>query len=140
MQVRIASVPLDHQLQKTGLLFINWSHVSTGWGVRLTTAKCTAQAQVAPRLCTVSDHALTIAGHVIEVKLKESQPQVHFHNGNWAHGVVVSHPLRMRKALGSLPIVSILERCVAPKRCSCFIRNGSAKHLWPSGYDVSPTR
>ena len=22
---------------------------------------------------------------------------------NWAHGVVVSHPLRMRKALGSIP-------------------------------------
>ena len=26
---------------------------------------------------------------------------------NWAHGVVVSHPLRMRKALGSNPSVSI---------------------------------
>ena len=26
----------------------------------------------------------------------------------WAHGVVVSHPLRMRKALGSNPSVSIL--------------------------------
>ena len=25
----------------------------------------------------------------------------------WAHGVVVSHPLRMRKALGSIPSVSI---------------------------------
>ena len=25
---------------------------------------------------------------------------------NWAHGVVVSHPLRMRKALGSIPSVS----------------------------------
>ena len=28
----------------------------------------------------------------------------------WAHGVVVSHPLRMRKALGSNPSVSILLR------------------------------
>ena len=27
---------------------------------------------------------------------------------HWAHGVVVSHPLRMRKALGSIPSVSIL--------------------------------
>ena len=26
---------------------------------------------------------------------------------HWAHGVVVSHPLRMRKALGSNPSVSI---------------------------------
>ena len=26
---------------------------------------------------------------------------------HWAHGVVVSHPLRMRKALGSIPSVSI---------------------------------
>ena len=25
---------------------------------------------------------------------------------SWAHGVVVSHPLRMRKALGSIPSVS----------------------------------
>ena len=29
-------------------------------------------------------------------------------NYHWAHGVVVSHPLRMRKALGSIPSVSIL--------------------------------
>ena len=27
----------------------------------------------------------------------------------WAHGVVVSHPLRMRKALGSHPSVSMLH-------------------------------
>jgi hypothetical protein len=31
----------------------------------------------------------------------------------WAHGVVVSHPLRMRKALGSNPSVSIF--CKASK-------------------------
>ena len=29
----------------------------------------------------------------------------------WAHGVVVSHPLRTRKALGSNPSVSILQTC-----------------------------
>ena len=35
---------------------------------------------------------------------------------NWAHGVVVSHPLRMRKALGSNPSVSIFHES------SCFPR------------------
>ncbi len=30
-----------------------------------------------------------------------------------AHGVVVSHPLRMRKALGSIPSVSIYARQIA---------------------------
>ena len=30
-----------------------------------------------------------------------------FYQCRWAHGVVVSHPLRMRKALGSNPSVSI---------------------------------
>ena len=30
-----------------------------------------------------------------------------------AHGVVVSHPLRMRKALGSIPSVSILSFAVS---------------------------
>ena len=29
------------------------------------------------------------------------------HECNWAHGVVVSHPLSMREALGSIPSVSI---------------------------------
>ena len=28
-------------------------------------------------------------------------------SGHWAHGVVVSHPLSMREALGSIPSVSI---------------------------------
>ena len=35
----------------------------------------------------------------------------------WAHGVVVSHPLSMREALGSIPSVSIWplqRRCVVP--------------------------
>ena len=31
-------------------------------------------------------------------------------NAHRAHGVMVSHPLRMRKALGSIPSVSIFER------------------------------
>ena len=32
-------------------------------------------------------------------------------NVNWAHGVVVSHPLSMREALGSIPSVSIFICC-----------------------------
>ena len=32
-----------------------------------------------------------------------------------AHGVVVSHPLRMRKALGSIPSVSMLYAMLAFK-------------------------
>ena len=38
-----------------------------------------------------------------------------FYQCRWAHGVVVSHPLRMRKALGSNPSVSILE--TLPTKC-----------------------
>ena len=30
-------------------------------------------------------------------------------NEHWAHGVVVSHPLSMREALGSIPSVSIFR-------------------------------
>ena len=40
-------------------------------------------------------------------------------NSYWAHGVVVSHPLRMRKALGSNPSVSIVMQDVAVPPC-CF--------------------
>jgi hypothetical protein len=40
---------------------------------------------------------------------------------HWAHGVVVSHPLRMQKALGSNPSVSILETSMI----SLQIANGS---------------
>ena len=47
-----------------------------------------------------------------------------------AHGVVVSHPLRMRKALGSNPSVSIFPNCSAfPAPCfvlSCACRSASA--------------
>ena len=35
---------------------------------------------------------------------------------NWAHGVVVSHPLRMRKALGSNPSGSMFA-----KGLSCYL-------------------
>lgn len=49
---------------------------------------------------------------------------VHWHQRhiNWAHGVVVSHPLRMRKALGSIPSVSIvcLHSVVWCARCGSF--------------------
>ena len=65
----------------------------------------------------------------------------------WAHGVVVSHPLRMRKALGSNPSVSILVRwlramchsiCPAPTASSLqphahlrsHIQLGVAWRLW----------
>ena len=41
---------------------------------------------------------------------------------NWAHGVVVSHPLRMRKALGSNPSVSIAMTGLAPIYITCMKR------------------
>ena len=58
----------------------------------------------------------------------------------WAHGVVVSHPLRMRKALGSIPSVSTL--CfVAGMRCAkevegdaCISRESNPGHI--DGNDV----
>ena len=50
-----------------------------------------------------------------------------FYQCRWAHGVVVSHPLRMRKALGSNPSVSIFLNCSAiPVLCfalSCACRS-----------------
>ena len=53
-----------------------------------------------------------------------------FYQCRWAHGVVVSHPLRMRKALGSNPSVSIFPNCSAfPAPCfvlSCACRSASA--------------
>ena len=49
---------------------------------------------------------------------------------DWAHGVVVSHPLRMRKALGSNPSVSIFpNRSTIPAPCfamACACRSASA--------------
>ena len=58
----------------------------------------------------------------------------------WAHGVVVSHPLCMRKALGSIPSVSTL--CfVAGTRCAkeveddaCISRESNPGHI--DGNDV----
>ena len=41
----------------------------------------------------------------------------HFVNFQWAHGVVVSHPLRMRKALGSNPSVSNCILLTPPQLC-----------------------
>ena len=45
--------------------------------------------------------------------------------GSWAHGVVVSHPLCMRKALGSNPSVSILycAFCVCSRQLALTTRN-----------------
>ena len=44
----------------------------------------------------------------------------------WAHGVVVSHPLCMRKALGSIPSVSISSRT---KFLSCLVRHSCSQTL-----------
>lgn len=59
-----------------------------GWGLRA------ARLRFAPQWCQ----------QMLRVR------RVHWHQRhiNWAHGVVVSHPLRMRKALGSIPSVSIV--------------------------------
>ena len=46
--------------------------------------------------------------HHSPLKMSESDICVHATQG--AHGVVVSHPLCMRKALGSIPSVSIATR------------------------------
>jgi hypothetical protein len=43
-----------------------------------------------------------------------------------AHGVVVSHPLRMRKALGSIPSVSIAQRSKGPYGAH---GTGTRKHI-----------
>ena len=52
-----------------------------------------------------------------------------FYQCRWAHGVVVSHPLRMRKALGSNPSVSIFPNCsTIPAPCfavACACRSAS---------------
>lgn len=51
---------------------------------------------------------------------------------NWAHGVVVSHPLRMRKALGSIPSVSIFPSASCESRAVFKHRCGAvAARLWP---------
>ena len=58
----------------------------------------------------------------------------------WAHGVVVSHPLRMRKALGSIPNVSIgqwtsVHRSGAgPPQPSEYQRGGAAMLLASSSH------
>ena len=40
-------------------------------------------------------------------------------NHHWAHGVVVSHPLRMRKALGSNPNVSTCLKQTKSNQANC---------------------
>ena len=52
----------------------------------------------------------------------------------WAHGVVVSHPLRMRKALGSNPSGSIFlppARCLWPLASSSPVPSRARPPRWP---------
>ena len=44
---------------------------------------------------------------VVSLVLKSGREKMNVHDVNGAHGVVVSHPLSMREALGSIPSVSI---------------------------------
>ena len=44
----------------------------------------------------------------------------------WAHGVVVSHPLSMREALGSIPSVSILAMFTA----AAMLYSGGQRKPW----------
>ena len=53
-------------------------------------------------------------------------------NSYWAHGVVVSHPLRMRKALGSNPSVSILLHRLA------FLKSINADHAGSMAQECFP--
>ena len=48
----------------------------------------------------------------------------HVQTASWAHGVVVSHPLSMREALGSIPSVSISvsQTCTTSRTCSGSMR------------------
>ena len=57
-----------------------------------------------------------------------------------AHGVVVSHPLRMRKALGSNPSVSIFPYRIEHSHCSCQkhfqkhqVRDSNSRFCPPQG-------
>ena len=54
-------------------------------------------------VCVVGCYCVHISGSAEG----RSSARHEFLNIYWAHGVVVSHPLRMRKALGSIPSVSI---------------------------------
>ena len=51
---------------------------------------------------------ITIAWHEIRDAKEDALFVALRPSNNWAHGVVVSHPLSMREALGSIPSVSIL--------------------------------
>ena len=58
-------------------------------------------------VCVVGCYCVHISGSAEG----RSSARHEFLNIYWAHGVVVSHPLRMRKALGSNPSVSIFCPC-----------------------------
>jgi hypothetical protein len=47
---------------------------------------------------------------VVSLVLKSGREKMNTHDVNGAHGVVVSHPLSTREALGSIPSVSIFPR------------------------------
>ena len=62
-----------------------------------------------PMVTTVMNFSWALRGRGLQVS-PNAVAQVVFFVGavsQWAHGVVASHPLRMRKALGSIPSVSI---------------------------------
>ena len=46
---------------------------------------------------------------VVSLVLKSGREKMNAHDVNGAHGVVVSHLLSMREALGSIPSVSIFN-------------------------------
>ena len=56
-------------------------------------------------VCVVGCYCVHISGSAEG----RSSARHEFLNTYWAHGVVVSHPLHMRKALGSIPSVSMLS-------------------------------
>ncbi len=53
---------------------------------------------------------------VVSLVLKSGREKMNVHDVNGAHGVVVSHPLSMREALGSIPSVSIVSGAVDVER------------------------
>ena len=81
--------------------------VST-WQLRHSNAQMTLQHAPPPQTASQRAH-LSACTRMLCVSQQSGQviPRAQW---PWAHGVVVSHPLRMRKALGSIPSVSIWKR------------------------------
>ena len=57
---------------------------------------------------------------------------------HWAHGVVVSHPLRMRKALGSIPSVSTFAELPSATMFEMCARSVNLGHMFTSSARVHP--